>query len=220
MPNRSDIRDYVREQTYMESDDLEDDKANVLINEALRQVAVKFRWPWLATSEALSVVSGTQSYSEPTLHAWTLSIVRDDKAEHLVEVSPHEILNVSGGDIPSGTPSAYYWHGDTIYLNRVPDANIEYTWLYFQTPNTLDNDTDVPPFDSQFHLLLGQFVISQVWQREEDYPKAKVAMEAFDDGIEMMARFYMDRGKDRPIIVGVPRGEQVNRFPQMPWLAV
>lgn len=219
MPNRSAIRDYVRQQTLIEEDDWGDDKINAVINQGLRRLSTRFDWPWLAATTTLSVTSGTASYSLPTDLRKTKALIRTDKRQRLVEVSPWEIVGKWGGDLPTGTPTSYYVHGRTMYLDRVPNESITYTWLYYTLPTTLDNDTDTPEFHEEFHLLLADYAISKAWEREEDFEKANEAMDDFTAQIEEMAAFYLDLGKDRPIVLGESRDLIMRQAPNnMPWL--
>lgn len=219
MPNRSAIRDYVRQQTLIESDDWGDDKIDAVINQGLRRLSTRFDWPWLAASTTLSVTTGTTSYTLPTDLRKTASLTRTDKRQRLVEVSPWEILGKWGGDLPTGTPTSYFVHGRTMHLDRVPSEDITYTWLYYTTPTMLDNDTDEPEFASEFHLMLADFAIAKAWQREEDFEKAQDAMDSFNSAIEEMAAFYLDLGKDRPIVLGERRDLIMRQAPNnMPWL--
>ena len=219
MPDRAAIRDWVREQTLIESDDWSDDKINNVINQGLRVLATKFKWPWLAASTTLSTVAGTTTYAMPSDLTHTAAITHQTKPQRLVEVAPHQILGPRGGDLPSGAPTSYYIHGSNIYLDKVPTEAATYDWLYFTQVSVLDNDTDVPAFAEEFHLVLADYAIAQAWQREEDFTKADEAMEAFDSGVERMAVYYLDKGRDRPIILGEDRPTTYRTSRNnMPWL--
>lgn len=219
MATLSDIRDYVREQTLIESDDWGDTKINRVINQGLLRLSTKFQWPWLASTTTLAVVAGTDSYTLPTDVAHIEAVVRQDKPQRLVEVGSHEVLGPNGGDLPTGAPTAYYVHGRTMYLDKVPTESATYDLLYYANGATLANDTDEPPFVEQFHLVLGDWAIAKAWQREEDFTKADSAMAEFNAGVEEMAQFYLDIGRDHPIVVGAARnllyGGGSNN---MPWL--
>lgn len=219
MPNRAAIRDYVRQQTLIEEDDWGDDKIDAVINQGLRRLSTRFDWPWLAATSTLSVVAGTTSYALPTDLRKTEAITRQDRTGRLVEVSPWEISGKYGGDLPSGTPTSYFVHGRTLYLDRVPTEAITYDWLYYTSPTALSNDTDSPEFHEEFHLILADYAIAKAWEREEDFTKAGDAMQAFTDQVEEMAAFYLDLAKDRPVVVGEGRTLLQRRHPNnMPWL--
>lgn len=218
MPDRAAIRDYVRQQTLIESDDWGDDKINAVINQGLRRLSARFDWPWLAATTTLSVVAGTQEYTLPTDLRKALALTRTDKPQVLREVSPWEVLGKHGGDIPSGTPTAFYVHGRSLFLDKVPTESATYSWLYFTAPTTLDNDTDEPAFHEEFHLILADYAVAKAWEREEDFTKADDAMADFDRAVDEMASFYLDVSRDRPIIIGLERGMVGRRHTNMPWL--
>lgn len=217
MATRAAIRDYVRQQTLVEEDDWADSKVNAVINQGLYVLSTRFEWPWLAATDTLSVIAGTSSYTMPADLARSRAITRSDKAQRLVEVSPHQILGVYGGDLPTGDPTAYYVHGRTLYLDKIPSTSASYSWLYYKQPSTLDNDVDEPTFAAEFHLVLADYAIAKVWEREEDFTKADDAMKDFDQGVESMAIYYLDVSPDRPVVFG-GRNATLSRYPNMPWL--
>lgn len=221
MPNRAAIRDYVRQQTLVETDDWGDDKINAVINQGLRRLSARFDWPWLAASGTLTTVAGTGSYALPTDLRKSLAITRIDKAQRLVEVSPWEILGRWGGDLATGTPESYYVHGRTLYLDKLPSEAATYTWLYFTSPTALDNDVDEPEFTDEFHLVLADYAVAKVWEREEDFTKAADSMKQFDRGVEEMAVFYLDVSRDRPVVFGEARTMRIGSSgSNMPWFGV
>lgn len=219
MPDRSDIRDYVREQTLVETDDFADTKIDAIINQGLRVLSTRFDWPWLAETGTLSVVASTTAYTMPTDLSRSLAITHPTKANRLVEVSPWEILGKYGGDLPSGTPTSYFVHGRTMNLDRIPYEDVDYTWLYFKNATVLSNDTDEPEFAAEFHLILADYAVAKVWEREEDFTKADEAMKDYQEGVENMARFYLDVSHDRPIVFGESRDIGMRRHAtNMPFL--
>lgn len=219
MPNRAAIRDYVRQQTLIESDDWADGKIDAVINQGLRRLSTRFDWPWLAATTTLVTVAGTTSYDLPTGLRKTAAITRQDKPQRLVEVSLWEILGKWGGDLPTGTPTSYYRHGSKMYLDRSPSEAATYDWLYFAAPTMLSNDTDEPQFVEEFHLMLADYAIAKAWEREEDFTKASDAMAEFTKQIEEMAAFYLDLAKDHPVIFGESRTTSIRTAPyNMPFL--
>lgn len=222
MPNRASIRDWVRQQTLVESDDFGDGKLNNVINEGIREISTRFDWPWLATSAQITAVADQQAYALPADHARTHSIVLRGANRRLREVAPSAAWNEHGDSMPTGdsTHSFFLW-ANSLYLLPVPvtgTTNV-YDHYYFKAPATLENDVDEPEFASQFHLVVANFAISKVWEREEDFVKASAADDQFDEGVERMARFYLDRALDAPLIMGERRDYLAGRrSTNTPWL--
>lgn len=202
------IRDFVREQTLIEIDDWSNAKVLNVINEGIREVASRFRWPFLSASAQISVTAGTQSYALASIASDVqriAAIIDNDRRVKLQEIEPQFAWKVYGGDAPaSNEASAFYLWGNTLYLLPTPDANESnaYTMFYYKTPTELSNDTDVPEWSSQFHMMLAEYAIARVWEREEDFQKAQAAQSRFDSRVEQMARHYLNRVEDEPLVFG------------------
>ena len=210
----SEIRDWVREETLVEINDWSNAKINIVINEGLRQLSAKFPWPFLATSSQLSVTAGTQSYSFDVVSDFAgtgkklfriEAIVDNNRRVKLNEIAASDAFQMYGGDMPeAGDSDLFFTWGNAIYLLPVPDANESnaYTIYYYQSPAALVNETDEPEWDERFHLVLADFAIARVWEREEEVGKMQAADQRFDMGVERMAQFYLNRAQDYPAILG------------------
>ena len=218
MPDRAAIRDYARELTLVETDDISNTKINNIIDQGIRELASRFRWPWLETTDTIAVVAGTRSYALPTDFQYLHSLLRAGSKIRLRATSPSKALGTYGDDFPEGTAEGYYLWGSSLFLTRNPASNETLNLFYYQSPTMLSNDTDVPGFDAQFHLLLADYAISKIWEREEDFVKAKASVNRWDDGVEQMARWYQERTEDMPMVLGEEptiRATVLN----MPWLS-
>lgn len=228
------IRDWVREETLVETGDWSNDKINAVINEGLRAVSVRFPWPFLATSAQLSVTAGTQEYTFDTISDFSgtgkklfaiEAIVDNDGRIKLNEIAAADAFTMYGGDMPDSPSSdRFFTWGNSIYLIPTPDTNDtdRYTVYYYRSSAELSNETDEPEWDSRFHLILADYGIARVWEREEEISKSQAADERFDRGIERMAQFYLNRAQDYPAVYGggksgmyLDRTERAN----MPWLS-
>lgn len=202
------IRDFVREQTLIEIDDWSNAKVLNVINEGIREVASRFRWPFLSASAQISVTAGTQSYALSSIASNVqriAAIIDNTRRVKLQEVEPQYAWELYGGDAPDSDEAlAFYLWGESLYLLPTPSANESnaYTMFYYKTPTELSNDTDVPEWSSQFHMLLADYAIARVWEREEDFQKAQAAQQRFDLRVEQMARHYLNRVEDEPLVYG------------------
>lgn len=219
MPDRAAIRDWVREQTLQEVDDLNDTKINNMLDQAVRDTSSRFHWPFLQTSTTITTVAATQTYAMPADHVHTFSITDQDRKVRLREVSKADIWQRYGSDFPDGQPRGFFVWGDTIYMVPVPDTVITYDHYYYKQPTVMANDTDTPEWDSQFHLVIADFAIARIWEREEDFIKAESSMAAYLAGVDNMARRYLDEASDQPMILG-ERPERLSGLSagNMPWL--
>ena len=235
MSQLSDIRDWVREETLVESTDWSNAKVDNTINEGIRQLATRFPWPFLATSSQLSVTDGTQNYSFDTISdfsgtAYKLfrieAIVDNDRKYKLRELAASDAFVMYGGDMPEASEAQYFYTwGQSIYLLPVPDttAASAYTVYYYRSVDELANDSDSPEWDARFHMVLADYSIARVWEREEEIGKSEAADARFGDGIERMAQFYLNRAQDYPMIMGGGKtGPYLDRYSDrlnMSWLS-
>lgn len=206
------IRDWVREQTLVEAVDWGNDKLNNVINEGVRQVSVKFPWPWAATSSQLSVTATTQAYTFATIVAGTGStlfrieaIVDNDRRTALREINSADAFAMYGGDMPDASEAQYFFiWGDAVYLVPTPDTNETdaYTVYYYRSAAALSNESDSPEWDAAFHMVLADYAIARVWEREEEIGKSEAADARFNQGVEQMAQFYLNRAQDYPTVMG------------------
>lgn len=208
MPQLSEIRDFVRQQTLIEIDDWANTKVDAVVNEGYRDIVSKFLWPFMAADAALTTVLDQQAYAF-TAVASNISrieaIIDNDKRRRLVEVAAADAWEMYGGDMPSSSDATHFFlWGNNIHLMPVPDSAVvdAYQVYYYKTPTLLSNDTDTPEWDAQFHMALAFYAIAKVWEREEDFDKAEYWQGRFNARVELMASFYLNRASDQPSIVG------------------
>lgn len=220
MPTRSDIRSWVREQTLLETDDVESTIIDDWINQGIREIAMRFDWPWLTTTDTITTIDDQQAYNLPTDLARIEVVVDTDSRHRLAEFTPSEMWNRYGGNFPSGTPRRFFVWGSQIHLVPIPSTGEtdELTIYYYGSPTLLTNDGDEPQFDERFHLILAEYAIWQAWKREEEYAKAQEAMERFDQGVERMAAHYLDRVNDFPLVVGAGHTRPYSIRERTPWI--
>jgi hypothetical protein len=219
---RLEIKEWVRSQSMTEVDDLADVKLDALINEALRNIATRFRWPYLAAVTSLNLVAEQQAYTMPTDLQQIETITVTGARVRLEEVSPALAWQTFGDDFPTATePYAFFIWGGEINLIPIPDTSEGSVIVhYYRAPVVLANDTESPEFASQFHMIVADYVLKAVWEREEDFVKAESHMAAFRQGIEQMARFYLNRAGDNPTVLGDGSRIAGRLYPNMPWFQV
>lgn len=221
MSQLSDIRDWVREQTLVETTDWSNAKILNVINQGIRDLSVRFPWPWLATSNTLTVVAAQQAYTYDTISNFAgtgkklfkiEAIIDNDSRVRLEELPAADAFKLYGGDMPDAVDARHFFTwGQSIYLLPTPSANDtnRYTVYYYQSPTELSNDTDSPEWDARFHMVLAEYAIGKVWEREEEIGKSRAADQRYREGVEQMAQFYLNRAQDYPSVMGggKPLGE-------------
>ena len=223
MPNRSDIRDWVRQHTLVESDDYADSKVDNVINQAIRDLSTQFNWAFLQTSSTITLVDGTAEYALPSDFSHLQVAIRSDCACPMQQIPPQDAVARWASDAESDKPDHFYLWGDNMVVTPTPGgASLPtITLLYYRQPTVLSNDTDEPEFHPQFHLLLAEFAAAKVWEREEDLSRSEYYMERYRRGVERMARYYLNRAEQYPLVIGAG-SSRIPTIPQgrQPWLEV
>lgn len=223
MPTRAEIRDWVRQHTLVEADDYADDKIDNVINQGIRDLSTQFSWPFLEASTTILFEEGQYAYDLPADFAHLSGVLRDDCACLLREMTPREAWVEYGEPPKTGTnPEYFYIWADQLYgLPQKGSGSTPSTLtvFYLRRPTLLTSDIQEPEFPPQFHMMLAEYAAAKVWEREEDLEKSNYHMERYYTGVEAMARFYLNRADDTPVVVGEPN-RQRRRGPRMPWLEV
>lgn len=223
MPDRSDIRAWARNQTLLETDDISNTDVDAIINQGLRKISTQFPWPWLATSTTQVLSDGVQSYALPSDLDHLEKVIYVGKSIPLEEVSSLEAWHRKGDQFASGDPTHFFIWGEDLMLSPIPTSTSGSIKLYYyKRPTALTDDTDEPPFAEQFHLILADYTIARLWEREEDFSKAEEAERAFLTGVNDMARYYLNRATDHPTVFGgglsQSRQKGFYRRPPFDWL--
>lgn len=224
MPTRATLRNYVREETLIESTDLANSVLNDVLDRAIYDVATRFDWPFLGASVQVTTIAGDQAIKMPSDWMRTLSVVRNGRRTQLAELSFREAMEYYGGDPPeSSEAKLFFIFNGELYLLPVPSSGEldAYTHYYLKQPTLMANDTDTPEWTDEFHDVLVPFAVAWVWRREEDLTKATDAEERYRARLNDMAAFYLNQAADSPYVWGqrtkrALRGVGIGG--NMPWL--
>lgn len=220
----SEIRDWVRQQTLVEADDFADAKLNAVINQGVRDLSTLFRWPFLATSSTVAMVADQQAYAMPADLQSIEKVVVTGEQRTLSELSPARAWGEYGGKFGTATvPESFFIWGSSLYMVPIPtDATKSITLYYYRFATELTNDTSVPEWAAPFHQILAEYAAAHVWEREEDFPKARDFWGRYFQGVDRMAQFYLNRSADKPMVVGGSGAQHTTShpWPNMPWLEV
>lgn len=219
MADRQDLREYAREQTLLDTTDVADAVLNTYLDRAIGVVADRFDWPWLDASTTVNTVVGQQNYSKPTDHVFTHALVESGKNRRLREITPVKAWQRYGDAPPTQQGKSFYFYEDKLWIAQIPPAVVTYKWFYRKSPTLMTADNKTPEWDSNHHWFLAEFVIRELWRREEDQQAASAADQAFEQGIGSMAQFYINEADDQPAIWGEDP-DRVGRsaWYNMPWM--
>ena len=161
--NLSDLRARVRALTGIPSTSiLSDAILDAYINEAYRDVATAYDWPWITntwtfTGAGYDPAVGVQlSTSNP--------VVRENRVLQVYVDSPSEkrvltrrsrwTVNEQDPPVYSGTPDEYVFRNGYIFLAPYPSYAETYKVDYLEPTPSLSLGTDEPLFDDEFHVAL------------------------------------------------------------------
>lgn len=214
----------VRRETLVTSTDVPDASITEELNNAYHVTQAAFSWPWTHGSYTLTTTANTQSYD---MHNGglkvrrVLGIVEIDERVRLYEMSPQEAWNRFGGKPPENNrATSYYVWDEKIWLLPKPPAvpafaANTYTVYVEQQPADLSAGGDLPAFTAQFHHILADWAAARIWEREEDFEKAERAMARFREGLEGMARYYLNPGAEVVTVMGERRSRRGVSDPNM-----
>ncbi len=219
MADRAALRTYAREQVLLDTSDVADTILDAYLDRAVQIVATRFQWPWLEASSTVDSVIGQHNYALPSGHSYTFALIEDDTKDRLRKLSPVQAWTRYGDDPPSGKARAFYFYEGELWLVETPTAVLTYNWFYRKAPTLMAANDDVPEWDVNHHYFLAEYVISQLWLREEDRQLADGANQRFETGIAELAQFYLHRASDAPMVWGESADMSIgwNRG-NMPWL--
>lgn len=222
MADRLDIRQWVRAETLVETTMMSDADVNAIIDQATLDISTRFNWPFLAETADIAFVADQQEYDLPANFHRLVAANVQGSTKRLVEVAPEEYWSAYGEEPAEGDPNFFLLWGNEILVTPVPTASTGGLRLrYYRTTTLMTADDDTPEWAPEFHMIVADYVCRHLWHREEDFSKAKVYDERYLDGIERMARFYLARAVDSPLIIGGGKSRYKSasdawRFPWFP----
>lgn len=170
---------------------------NEMLNAAYETVAGLRRWPWLehddatfATTAGVFFVSLGGVFSEPLMWVDAVRLQQGTTYLDLEYLPPQEFRSLQHVDRDQGVPQ--YWTEIKNELRFFPCPDRAYTlWIdYIKRPALMDDDTDTPLFDSEFHEVLVWHAAAQMGYRERDLASADFAQNQFDRQLASMMGAY------------------------------
>jgi hypothetical protein len=216
--NLGELRALVRKQTLASADAIDNATLNGFINDGMRAVASRFKWPFLETTATITTVADQAAYALPSDYRRTSVVIPVVSGRRLVRTTLEE-ETLRRNPIPTAQiADRFYIYGDEILLAPIPDiSDVDYTHYYTKGITTLSSDADEPEFLSDFHIAPARYAMARVWEYEEDFPKVRDLDSRFDLDVEIMARYYLGRTEDTPAIFGESR--RVSPADNMPFLS-
>jgi hypothetical protein len=155
-----------------------------MINEALQAISSEDDWPWLQTSENISLTAGDGSYAP---HAsWTRTKqLYITNFEPLVMISLAEINEITS----QGQPEYYHIYDEEILVRPIPTVAATLIHQYIAKETALSADGDTPVMPSMFHYAIVAFACYLAQLRQGRQELAQIELRAYNDWYRRMVSF-------------------------------
>ena len=204
----TDVRLMVRNISDLDTTDLPNSVLDDFVKEAFQRIIVlERRWPKYQETYTFNTVVNQRAYTIATIGdiREVISLVDTSTSGSRLTMIPYdnaEEIWLGNTDVAS-RPYFYALWDSALHLYAKPDAvysitlrayrNPLYTWL-----TTITNPIDC---DEWFHILLVYFVLSRVYQRQEDPELSQMYLKSFEEGVAMARRDLMKTPSARPMLL-------------------
>jgi hypothetical protein len=147
-----------------------DEQVDEVINESYQEVVGLSQWPFLRSSEIVSVAKGVESFETPTGFSEVSSVTYQDELGNGMRLRQTTLDELDRLDADAeGEPSFYARINDRLFqLWPIPEKAIELTIRGKASVQPLRADGDLPVFDDQFHVIVAYRAASKMLAEEGD----------------------------------------------------
>lgn len=204
----TDIRSMVRSISDLDTTDIPNSLIDDFAKEGFQRiVSLERRWPFYQESYTFSTVANTRAYTISTIGdiREVISLVDTSTSGSrltMIAYDNAEEIWLGNTDVAS-RPYFYSIWDAKIHLWPKPNAvypitlrgyrNPTYTW-YTSTSVAVD-------IDEWFHVLLVYFVLSRIYQRQEDPELSAMYLRSFEEGVVMARRDLMKTPSAQPLLL-------------------
>lgn len=203
--NRVDIRNRSREITELTVSDVSNTVIDLYARDGYERVMnLERRWPFLETSTTFTTVQGQAEYSVEN----DIADLRDIKSiraqadgARLMLVGYEDAEDVWAGST-TGTPQHWSWWADEIRLWPTPSAALTYDVRgYRKYTSWWESDGTEIDADGRLHTPILYFVISRLYQLQEDPEMAAMYANSFAEAVQLARAEIMRSPAQRPMIL-------------------
>ena len=204
----TDVRLMVRNISDLDTTDLPNSIIDDAVKEAFQRVIVlERRWPKYQETYTFNTVANQRPYTISTIGdiREVISLVDTSSAGSRLTMIPYdnaEEIWLGNTDVAS-RPYFYALWDSALHLYAKPDAVYSITVRAYRNPlyTWLTTLTDPIDCDEWFHILLVYFVLSRVYQRQEDPELSQMYLKSFEEGVAMARRDLMKTPSARPMLL-------------------
>jgi hypothetical protein len=204
----TDVRLMVRNISDLDTTDLPNSVLDDFVKEAFQRIIVlERRWPKYQETYTFNTVVNQRAYTIATIGdiREVISLVDTSTSGSRLTMIPYdnaEEIWLGNTDVAS-RPYFYALWDSALHLYAKPDAVYSITLRAYRNPlyTWLTTITDPIDCDEWFHILLVYFVLSRVYQRQEDPELSQMYLKSFEEGVAMARRDLMKTPSARPLLL-------------------
>jgi len=204
----TDVRLMVRNISDLDTTDLPNSVLDDFVKEAFQRIIVlERRWPKYQETYTFNTVVNQRPYTIATIGdiREVISLVDTTTSGSRLTMIPYdnaEEIWLGNTDVASRPYFYALWDGQ-LHLYAKPDAVYPITVRAYRNPvyTWLTSITQVIDCDEWFHILLVYFVLSRVYQRQEDPELSQMYLKSFEEGVAMARRDLMKTPSARPMLL-------------------
>ena len=180
-------------------EDFDDDAKLILINEAYFDIVTREAWPFMEGLTNITQSANDDTLNVPSNFQAVLSLV-DSTNNIVLEPERNDVIekNIRLNDT-TGSPTKYYFVGDTLYLYPSGNTGATYRLYYIKSPSVLT--TSSVPADIlipvRHHSIIVYGALVKAFLVNDD-PQAAVFQNMFESRYMQMRNDVWMRQYDRP----------------------
>ena len=156
-----------------------------LINEALHAISTERDWPWLETSESISLSAGAGTDALPSNWVRTRSMTIGTYGS-LTYMDAGRLDDAYPDSGVTGRPRYYAVRGDTLLFRPFTDAAYTVSHVYYRSETDLSANGDTPLMPSWAHTAIVEWAAALYMLRTRDEDRARYFQERADDWLRRL----------------------------------
>lgn len=204
----TDVRLMVRNISDLDTTDLPNAVLDDFVKEAFQRIIVlERRWPTYQQTYTFSTVANQRIYPISAIGdiREVISLIDTSSSGVRLTMIPYdnaEEIWLGTTDVAMRPYFYAIWDG-AIHLYAKPNIVYPITLRGYRNPvyTWLTNITEAIDCDEWFHILLVYFVLSRVYQRQEDPELSQMYLKSFEEGVAMARRDLMKTPSARPLLL-------------------
>ena len=180
-------------------EDFDDDAKLILINEAYFDIVTREAWPFMEGLATITQPSADDTLNVPSNFQTVLSLVDTDN-NIVLEPERNDVVEKNIRlNADSGSPTKYYFVGETLYLYPSDNTGTTYRLYYIKSPSVLTVDS-VPAdilIPARHHSIIVYGALVKAFLVNDD-PQAAVFQNMFESRYMQMRNDVWMRQYDRP----------------------